>query len=98
MIDFCGLTLEELKGLMGQNGEKPFRAAQLFDWIYGKQASSFEDMTNLSKDFRAKLATLFRFPTLKCQRVLQSEDGQTDKFLWELSDGKRVESVLNLSW
>lgn len=97
MIDFCGLTLEELKGLMGQNGEKPFRAAQLFDWIYGKQASSFEDMTNLSKDFRAKLATLFRFPTLKCQRVLQSEDGQTDKFLWELSDGKRVESVLILS-
>ncbi len=97
MIDFCGLTLEELKGLMGQNGEKPFRAAQLFDWIYGKQASSFEDMTNLSKDFRAKLAALFRFPTLKCQRVLQSEDGQTDKFLWELSDGKRVESVLILS-
>ena len=97
MIDFCGLTLEELKGLMGQNGEKPFRATQLFDWIYGKQASSFEDMTNLSKDFRAKLATLFRFPTLKCQRVLQSEDGQTDKFLWELSDGKRVESVLILS-
>ena len=97
MIDFCGLTLEELKGLMGQNGEKPFRAAQLFDWIYGKQVASFEGMTNLSKDFRTKLATLFRFPVLKCQRVLQSEDGQTDKFLWELSDGKRVESVLILS-
>ncbi len=97
MIEICGLTLEELKGWMEENGEKPFRAIQLFDWIYGKQALSFEAMTNLAKASRAKFAACFRFPSLKCLRVLKSEDGQTDKFLWELPDGKRVESVLILS-
>lgn len=95
--EICGLTLEELKGWMEKNGEKPFRAPQLFDWIYGKQVVSFEGMTNLAKDLRAKFAASFRFPSLKCLRVLNSEDGQTDKFLWELPDGKRVESVLILS-
>ena len=82
---------------MEQNGEKAFRAGQVFDWIYSKDALSFDGMTNLGKELRAKLAAFFRFPTLKLLRTLESEDGETIKFLWELADGKRVESVLILS-
>ena len=88
------MTLDQIKEWMVQNGEKPFRAAQLFDWIYVKKVSSFEEMTNFSKEFRSKLTASFLFPSIRLVRTLQSEDGQTDKFLWELADGKRVESVL----
>ena len=96
-MEFCGLTIEELKSWMSANGEKPFRAGQLFEWVYKNQVLSFDEMTNFSKEFRQKLASLFRFPSIKLVRVLESEDGQTDKFLWELADGKKVESVLILS-
>lgn len=97
MKEFCSLTLEECKNWMEKNGEKPFRAAQIFDWIYAKGAISFEDMTNLGKDLRARLAGLLQFPAIKQVRELQSEDGETIKFLWELQDKKKVESVLILS-
>lgn len=94
MQELCSITLEELKIWMEQNGEKSFRAAQVFDWIYKKRASSFEEMTNLSKPLRVKLADAFRFPLLKLVHSLYSEDGETVKFLWELPDQSRVESVL----
>ncbi len=97
MKEICSQTLEELKIWMEQNGEKPFRAAQIFDWMYVKDAGSFEEMTNLSKEARAKLAGAFSFPVLKQLRLLESEDGETLKFLWELPDQKKVESVLILS-
>lgn len=97
MKEICSQTLEELKIWMEQNGEKPFRAAQIFDWMYVKDAGSFEEMTNLSKETRAKLAGAFSFPVLKQLRLLESEDGETLKFLWELPDQKKVESVLILS-
>lgn len=82
---------------MEENGEKPFRAAQVFDWIYLHGAKEFEQMTNLGKELREKLSLAFRFPCLKFVRTLESEDGETIKFLWELADGKKVESVLILS-
>lgn len=94
MQQICSLTLEKLKAWFTANGEKPYRAPQVFDWIYVQGAKSFEDMNNLSKELRAKLAASFSFPTLKLVRVVDSEDGETSKYLWELPDGKRVESVL----
>lgn len=97
MKEICSFSLPQLKTWMEQNGEKPFRAAQVFDWIYTKGAASFEQMTNLSKDFREKLHREFSFPVLKQLRTLESEDGETIKFLWELPDQKRVESVLIMS-
>ncbi len=97
MKEFCSLTLSETQDWMGKNGEKPFRAAQIFDWIYNKGALSFEAMTNLGKSLRSKLATEFGFPVLKCVRTMHSEDGETIKFLWELPDQKKVESVLIMS-
>jgi 23S rRNA (adenine2503-C2)-methyltransferase len=97
MQEICGLTLDELKIWMEENGEKPFRAPQVFDWIYKQLAPSFSEMTNLSKEMRAKLSSSFRFPALQCIRTLESEDGETIKFLWQLGCGKKVESVLILS-
>ena len=97
MDHICGKPLDELKIWMEQNGEKPFRAKQIFDWIYAKGAASFETMTSLSKEFRAKLSSSFQYPLLKQARFLRSDDGETEKFLWELPDGKKVESVLIIS-
>ncbi|HSX11781.1 MAG TPA: 23S rRNA (adenine(2503)-C(2))-methyltransferase RlmN [Chlamydiales bacterium] len=97
MKEICSFSLDDLKIWMEQNGEKPFRAPQVFDWIYNKDASSFEAMTNLGKELRAKFASQFAFPVIKLLRTLESEDGETIKFLWELPDQKRVESVLILS-
>ncbi len=97
MKEICSFSLEELKIWMEQNGEKPFRAAQIFEWIYLKDALSFDAMTNVGKEMRTKLAGQFSFPILKQLRTLESEDAETIKFLWELPDQKRVESVLILS-
>ncbi len=97
MKEICSFTLTELKAWMELNGEKPFRAAQVFDWIYQKDAAGFEAMTNLSKETRTKLAEQFALPIIQLLRTLESEDGETIKFLWELPDKKRVESVLILS-
>ncbi len=97
MQEFCSFSLNSLKSWLEQSGEKSFRAPQIFDWIYNKGATSFEEMTNLSKPLREKLAASFRFPALKLIRTLESEDGETIKYLWELADGQRVESVLIMS-
>lgn len=97
MQEICGFTLNELKIWMEKNGEKPFRAPQILDWIYTKLVLSFAEMTNLSKELKNKLTASFAFPLIQCIRILESEDGETIKFLWQLACGKKVESVLILS-
>ena len=97
MKEICSLSIDELKTWLEQNGEKPFRATQVFEWIYAKGAESFEAMTNLSKELRSKLAASLCFPAIRLIRTVTSEDGQTVKYLWELADKSRVESVLILS-
>jgi 23S rRNA (adenine2503-C2)-methyltransferase len=97
MQEITSLSLESLKSWMELNGEKAFRALQVYDWIYTHDASSFEEMINLGKELRQKLTAAFRFPSLKLLRTVESEDHETIKFLWELADGKRVESVLIMS-
>lgn len=97
MTPFCGLTLQNLQEWMAENGQPSFRASQALDWVYTKGVTSFEEMSNMSKALRAKMGEAFQFPVLKLIRQLHSEDGETIKFLWELSDGKWVESVLIMS-
>jgi 23S rRNA (adenine2503-C2)-methyltransferase len=97
MQEICGFTLDELEIWVEQNGEKPFRALQIWDWIYKRRTLSFGEMTNLSKELRGKLASSFAFPLIQCVRLLESEDQETIKFLWQLACGKKVESVLILS-
>jgi 23S rRNA (adenine2503-C2)-methyltransferase len=97
MQEFCSLSLEELKIWLEKEGEKPFRALQIYDWIYAKDATSFEQMSNIGHKLRVKLTGKLGFPVLKLLRTLESKDCETLKFLWELPDKKRVESVLIMS-
>lgn len=94
MSEFCDLTLEELTSWLVTQNEKPYHAKQLFQWVYDKSILSWDLMTNLSKDLRQKLANKIKLPTLQLVRVLPSADLETYKFLWRLSEGSLVESVL----
>jgi 23S rRNA (adenine2503-C2)-methyltransferase len=86
-------TLEEWQDWMQSAGEAKFRAGQIFDWLYVKRVSSFDDMTNLPKRLRDKLAEQFEFVTLTEIAKQQSQDG-TVKFLFELADRNAIETVI----
>ncbi|MCM3704252.1 MULTISPECIES: 23S rRNA (adenine(2503)-C(2))-methyltransferase RlmN [Cytobacillus] len=87
------LQLHELKEWLKENNEKAFRAEQIFDWLYTKRVTSFEDMTNLSKGLRDMLSANYSLTTLKTIIQQESADG-TIKFLFELHDGYSIETVL----
>ncbi|MBD1379997.1 23S rRNA (adenine(2503)-C(2))-methyltransferase RlmN [Metabacillus arenae] len=87
------MELDELKSWLKEHGEKSFRAGQIFDWLYIKRVTAFEDMTNLSKNLRELLAEHFVLTTLKTAIQQTSQDG-TMKFLFELHDGYTIETVL----
>ena len=87
------LQLHELEEWLVSQGEKKFRGKQIFEWLYQKRVTSFEDMTNLSKTLRDKLASNFVLTTLKTIVQQTSADG-TMKFLFELHDGYSIETVL----
>jgi 23S rRNA (adenine2503-C2)-methyltransferase len=77
-----GLSLQELEGRVVELGMPKFRAKQVFEWIFAKRASSFEEMTNLSKGDRALLAEKFGIFTSTVVRNLKAPDG-TQKILLE---------------
>jgi 23S rRNA (adenine2503-C2)-methyltransferase len=87
------LTLEELRSELEAMGEKPFRAAQIFDWLYHKGATDFAEFSSLSRDLREKLAARFTIGRLELEDRLQSRDG-TAKFLFRLADDQCVETVV----
>lgn len=87
------LQPEQLEEWLKENGEKPFRAAQIFDWLYNKRVKTFEEMSNLSKGLRAKLEASFALTTLSTIIQQESKDG-TIKFLFQLQDGYSIETVL----
>ncbi|MCM3214797.1 23S rRNA (adenine(2503)-C(2))-methyltransferase RlmN [Niallia taxi] len=87
------LQLDELKDWLKDNNEKAFRGEQIFEWLYKKRVTSFEDMSNLSKNLRTLLEENFTITTLKTIIEQTSNDG-TIKFLFELHDGYSIETVL----
>nr|WP_106784114.1 23S rRNA (adenine(2503)-C(2))-methyltransferase RlmN [Lysinibacillus timonensis] len=87
------LRLDELKDWLKENGEKPFRATQIYEWLYEKRVKTFEEMSNLSKELREKLASNFALTTLSTIIKQESKDG-TIKFLFQLQDGFSIETVL----
>jgi len=89
-----GLSLEELQETLTEIGEKKFRASQIFNWMYNKHVTSFEQMSNLSKDFRQKLNDNFSLLTLTNVTVNQSKTTKTQKFLFETYDNRKIESVI----
>ena len=92
MIDIIGLTKQELSKALAEMGEKPFRAKQVWQWLYVQGAKSFDEMTNLSKDLRAKLAENFTLTRPKIVTEQISSD-KTHKWLLEFADGQRIETV-----
>ncbi len=87
------LRFESLQHWLEQNGEKAFRAGQIFDWLYVKRVNQFEEMTNLSKGLRDKLQDHFKLAGLKEITRQESEDG-TIKFLFSLHDAHAIETVI----
>ena len=90
LLDF---TLEEMEEFISSLGKEKFRARQIMKWLHQSGSVSFEDMTTLSRDFRAKLSELARISRPQIVKILTSTDG-TKKALLRLEDGLFIESVL----
>lgn len=91
--NLIGLSRDELTDVMAQIGEKPFRAKQVWHWMYHRGAKSFDDMANLPKAMRTKLSEHFYLGRPEIVRHLTSTDG-TQKWLMRLEDGNEIEAVL----
>ena len=89
MKNILDFTLNELENIVSPK----FRAKQIYEWIYKKGVKNFSEMLNLPKDMRENLAKEFYLDPLKCIKFEKSSDGSI-KYLFELKDGKRIESVL----
>lgn len=86
-------TLPRLTEWFAENGQKAFRAKQVFGWLYQQRVKDFEEMTTLSKPLRALLAESFTPGTLTPEAVYPSVDGSR-KFVFRMTDGQLVETVL----
>ncbi len=88
-----GLNISELQAFVEELGEKKYRAAQLYSWLYAKAAQSFDEMTDISKDFREVLSQISYISNLQLAAQSVSDDS-TIKYLFKLNDNLAVESVL----
>jgi len=92
--DIVSYNYEELSREIEGLGEKAYRAGQIYSWLHEKGVESFEEMTNLSKKLRERLAEVYEIPVVTQVARQISKVDPTEKFLFELSDGNRIESVL----
>lgn len=95
-INLKGMTQQELENYSLSIGEKPFRGKQLFNWLYNKQASSFNEMSSLAKSLRMKLNQQAFIYSIQLVSTVSSPKDGTTKFLFQLNDNNRIESVLVL--
>ena len=93
MTDIKSMTVEELKGLMAELGEKPFRAKQIYSWLHEHLVTSYDEMENIPKSLRQKLEQ-YPITVLETLDVQISKIDGTRKYLFRLSDGNMIESVL----
>lgn len=91
-MNIYDLSLSDLENYFVSLGEKKYRALQVFSWLYEKRVTSFDEMTNLSSDIIGKLKEDFSFyiPVV----VSEENDSLVSKYLFRLSDGEHIESVL----
>jgi 23S rRNA (adenine2503-C2)-methyltransferase len=94
--DLLGLTLPELQQWLVERGEAPFRARQIYQWLFQGLVTDFAAMTNLSLSLREKLAREASIGSMIVRSEQHSKDDRTRKILLELEDGKLIESVLML--
>lgn len=92
--DILSLTKEELEEKIVAIGEKKFRAKQIYEWLHTYKVEEFSKMTNLSAQLREKLDDIFWINSLKIQKRLVSNIDNTVKYLYGLSDGEKVETVV----
>jgi 23S rRNA (adenine2503-C2)-methyltransferase len=91
--DIRALTREELGAAFAEWGQPAYRVDQVLDWVYRRRATTWDEMSNVPKALREKLAAQFKFESLQLARKQGASD-TTQKFLWRLHDGAFVESVL----
>ncbi|BBO81990.1 dual-specificity RNA methyltransferase RlmN [Desulfosarcina ovata subsp. sediminis] len=92
-IDIKTLSRQQLCDWLAARGIRPFRANQIWQWIYTRQTDRFDEMTNLGKALRADLETEFINPRLEVENEALSQDGSR-KLLFRLADGQHIETVL----
>lgn len=91
--DLRSMGGQEMVKIAEQYGEKPFRGRQLFEWIHKKQATCFDEMSNLPNSFLEKLSGEYRISGVRIEEKQVSARGDTAKYLFSLADGSLVESV-----
>jgi len=91
--DIRKYNVAQLTEALSEMGEKPYRARQIYEWLWVKSATDFESMTNLSKALRAKLVDSFVINDVAVAQAQYSEDG-TAKYVFKLHDDAVVEGVL----
>ena len=92
--DIVSFGYEELLAEMERIGEKPFRGKQIYSWLHEKLAEDFSQMTNLSVALREKLDGMYEIKKVEVAARQISKKDPTEKFLFALSDGSMIESVL----
>lgn len=91
--NFYSFTLEGLQEYLKKFGKEKFRAQQIYKWVYESRVNNVDEMSNLSKDFRAELKQILNFEMPPVIKHLVSVDG-TQKFLFDVKDGNTVEAVV----
>ncbi len=92
-MNIYGMTISDMEEYLSQKGEKPFRAKQIFEWLYRYKINDFSLATNIKKTFIEQLKQDYSLNLLKCVTKQESID-KTIKFLFELEDGNFIETVL----
>ena len=92
MMNIYGIKRKDLEDYFISNGEKKFKALQVFEWIYEKRINTFDEMSNISKDVREKISNDFNMNMIKI--IKKQEDDLTKKYLFELEDKNHIEAVL----
>lgn len=92
--DIKSMTKDELSSALCEIGLPKFRTEQIFSWLHQKGVSSFDDMTNLSKDLRNTLGNTFEIRSCEIETKRVSNEDGTVKYLFRLNDAEYIESVL----
>ena len=92
MKNIYDFTLEELEDYFVKVGDKKYRATQIYEFLYKKRVKNFEEMSNIGKKMLEHLENNFTFARIKM--IIKQEDKDVKKYLFELLDGERIETVL----
>ena len=92
MKNIYGIKRKDLEEYFISKGEKKFKALQIFEWLYDKRVSSFNEMSNIKKELQEQLNKEFSMKMIKIHK--KQEDNLTKKYLFKLNDGNFIEAVL----